>query len=123
MHTISFPKSKLKFRENKRQARGCNQLIDLTSELFLHISVAPFTQYFVAVEMIIFTLCHYIYIYIDNIYLKKLISVICKRAHVTHEAILLKTFSRMKPVYFVFIEFNSHLLQIRKVAGWELSAK
>ena len=123
MHTISFPKSKLKFRENKRQARGCNQLINLTSELFLHISVAPFTQYFVAVEMIIFTLCHYIYIYIDNIYLKKLISVICKRAHVTHEAILLKAFSRMKPVYFVFIKCNSHLLQIRKVAGWELSAK
>ena len=39
-----------------------------------------------------------------------------------HEAILL-TFSRMKPVYFVIIKFNSHLLQSRKVAGWELSAK
>ena len=31
-------------KSNKRKARGCNQLIDLTSELFLHISVAPFTQ-------------------------------------------------------------------------------
>ena len=39
-----------------------------------------------------------------------------------HEVILL-TFSRMKPVYFVFIKFNSHLLQIRKVGGWKLSAK
>ena len=34
------------FNINKRQARNCNQLVDLTSELFLHISVAPFTQWF-----------------------------------------------------------------------------
>ena len=38
-----------------------------------------------------------------------------------HEANLL-TLSRMKSVYFVFIKFNSHLLRICKVAGWELSA-
>ena len=31
---------------NKRQARGCNQLVDLTSEPFFHISVATFTQRF-----------------------------------------------------------------------------
>ena len=29
---------------NKRQVRGCDQLVGLTSELFPHISVAPFTQ-------------------------------------------------------------------------------
>ena len=29
-----------------RQARGCNQVVDLTSELFLHINVASFTQWF-----------------------------------------------------------------------------
>ena len=78
---------------------------------------------FVAVEIIIFTLRHYIYK--DNMCLKKLIPVIRKPRmlkKLAHEVILL-TFSWMKPVYFVFIKFNSHLLQIRKVVGWELSAK
>ena len=40
----------------------------------------------------------------------------------THEAVLLM-FSRMKPVYFVFMTFSFHLPQIRKVTYWELSAK
>ena len=31
-------------RTKKSQARGCNQLADFTSEFFLYISVAPFTQ-------------------------------------------------------------------------------
>ena len=52
-----------KYFKNKRQARGCNQPVDLTSELFLHISVANFLHNdFIAVEMTIFTLCDYIYI-------------------------------------------------------------
>ena len=33
------------FKRN-RQAKGCNQLVDFTCELFLYISVAPFTQWF-----------------------------------------------------------------------------
>ena len=53
-------------------------------------------------------------------YLEKLIFLLHINARMlkklAHEAILL-TFSRMEPVYFVFIKFNSHLLQIRKVAG------
>ena len=36
--------------------------------------------------------------------------------NLAHETILLM-FPGMKPVYFVFIKFNSHLRQIRKVAG------
>ena len=39
-------------KENKKQARGCNQLVDFT---FLHND-------FVAAEMIVFTVCDYIYI-------------------------------------------------------------
>ena len=31
---------------NQRQAEGCNQLVELTSKPFLHITVVPFTQWF-----------------------------------------------------------------------------
>ena len=51
----------IEYVKNKRQ--NCNQPVDLTSELFLHISGANFLHnVFIAVEMIIFTLCDYIYI-------------------------------------------------------------
>ena len=62
---------------------------------------------------------------IDNICLEKLISVICKWMHVENVGTwdhFIDVF-RMKPVYFAVIKFNSHLLQIREVSGWELSAK
>ena len=66
----------IEYVKNKRQARGCNQPVDNTSEIFLHISGANFLHNdFIAVEIIIFTLC-------DYICLDKLISVIRKRVHV-----------------------------------------
>ena len=53
----------IEYVKNKRQATGCNQPVDLTSGLFRHISGANFLHNdFIAVEMIIFTLCDYIYI-------------------------------------------------------------
>ena len=51
-------------------------------------------------------------LYVNEHVLKKL----------AQEAILL-TFTRMKPVYFVLLKLNSHLLQIHKVGSWVLTAK
>ena len=108
---------------NKRQARGCNQLINITSEEFLHISVAPFTQWLCCCWNDLFHSLLYLYInrYVSkNWFLLYLNALMLKTLE--HEAILL-TFPRMKWVYFVFSKFNSQLLRIRKVVGWELSAK
>ena len=69
-------------KQNKRKVRGCNKFLDLTSELFLHISVAPFTQWFCYCWNDHFR-SSWLYLHINRyICLEKLISIIPKRVHV-----------------------------------------